>query len=256
MKFGYHTLTWANYYKDYGIDRPVKEIKEAGFSGIEFVEPLSGLGRADAFKALLRKEAMQAASLSLGLNMDPHDNSDVEEAQSRIDLARELGISDVMLCGGWRGRDEAKPDSAYKILAAKINICADYAARSDMNIAFHPHKDTIVETEQDIEKLLTFTDKIKLCPDIAHLTACGSDPVSVIERFREMITYVHFKDWDVEKDDFVELGRGEVDIMKCLGALKDIGYAGWIVVELDRTSMTPLESARISADYLKKAGVL
>lgn len=256
MKFGYHTLTWANTYKNYEIEQPVREIKEGGFAGIEFVEPLSRLGNAALLKALLKREGIEIASLSLGLNMDPHDNSDVEEVQSRIDFAKEFGISDLMLCGGWRGQDEPKIDSAYKILADKINACANYAARFNMNIAFHPHKNTIVETKEDIEKLLTFTDKFKLCLDIAHLTACGSDPVDVIERFKDITTYMHFKDWDVEKDDFVELGRGEVDIMKCLETLRNVGYDGWVVVELDRTTATPLESSRISADYLRKAGVL
>jgi inosose dehydratase len=256
MKFGYHTLTWANAYKNYDIGQTIREIKESGFSGIEFMEPLSMLGNAAALKIMLEREGIEIVSLSLGLNMDPHNNSDVEEAQLRIDFAKEFGIQDLMLCGGWRGQDEPKIDSAYKILADKINACAAYSARFNINIAFHPHKDTIVETEKDIEKLLTFTDKFKLCPDIAHLTACGSDPVNVIERFKDIITYVHFKDWDVEKDDFVELGRGEVDIMKCLETLKNVGYDDWVVVELDHTTATPMESCGISAEYLKRAGVL
>ena len=39
MKIGYQTLTWTNFYDDYNIQQPIREIKEAGFSGIEFIEP-------------------------------------------------------------------------------------------------------------------------------------------------------------------------------------------------------------------------
>jgi len=256
MRFGYHTLTWANAYKNYGIERPIKEIKESGFSGIEFVEPLSLLGNAGDLEKILGRENMQAVSLSCGLNMNPKDDSDIEENISRIKFAHRFGIKDVMLCGGWSSADVKKIDEYYKILADKLNICCEYASKFKMNIAFHPHKDTIVETSEDIETFLRFTDKPKLCVDIAHLTACGSDPVEGIERFKDIVTYVHFKDWDIEKDVFVELGRGDVDIMKCLETLIKIRYDGWVVVELDHTAATPLESAKISADYLKKAGVL
>ena len=32
----------------------------------------------------------------------------------------------------------------------------------------------------------------------------------------------------------MELGRGRVDVKGCVAALKDIGFDGWAIVELDR----------------------
>jgi inosose dehydratase len=256
MKFGYQTLTWANYYDKYEIEQPIKEIKEIGFEGIEFIEPLSKLGTPTALSQLLERAGLKVVSISCGLNMNPGDSSDIDETKMRVKFANELGIKEMMLCGGWRSDEVGKTEESYKILADKLNVCCEYASQFGMNIAFHPHKNTIVETREDIEGFLKFTDKFKLCLDIAHLAACGSDPAEAIRAFRDITTYIHLKDWDIEKDDFTELGRGEVDIMRCVAVLKEIGYNGWAVVELDRTTRTPEESARISADYLHRARLL
>ena len=39
-----------------------------------------------------------------------------------------------------------------------------------------------------------------------------------------------------------------------LATLEKINYTNWIIVELDRTSITPFESARISRDFLRGIG--
>ena len=59
MKFGYQTLTWANYYDKYEIEQPVREIKKIGFEGIEFIEPLSKLGTPTDLSRLLEKEGLK-----------------------------------------------------------------------------------------------------------------------------------------------------------------------------------------------------
>ncbi len=251
MKIGCQTLTWANYSGDYDVKKVIRKVGEIGFDGIEFIEPLSKLGSAESFKKVLDETGLAIASLSCNLNMELMDTSDIEETNKRVKFAGALGVKDIILCGGWRSNGIKKEDSAYKILAEKLDTCSKYAAGLNMNIAFHPHKDTIVETREDIEKLLQFTDKPKLCLDIAHLAACGDDPAELIKIFRDIITYMHLKDWDAKKRDFVELGKGGLDIKACLSALEEIGYNGWAVVELDRTSRTPEESAIINANYLR-----
>ena len=256
MKVGYQTLTWANYYKEYDIKEVVRKIGGIGFKGIEFIEPISKLGRPGPLQKILDKAGLEAASISCGLNMKPADTNDIDETNARVRFAGELGIKDAMLCGGWLTDGIKKEDSAYKLLAGKLDACCGYASGLKINIAFHPHKDTIVETREDIERLLRFTDKPKLCLDIAHLAACGSDPIEAIKKFRDITTYIHLKDWDIEKENFVELGRGDVDITGCLSALDEIGYNGWAVIELDRTSTTPEESAKVNAEYLRKAGLI
>jgi len=70
------------------------------------------------------------------------------------------------------------------------------------------------------------------------------------------------KDWKENKqvrnywEHFVELGQGElgIDFPSFLTKLEQIGYDGWVTVELDSTTRTPLESAKISRQYLHELG--
>ena len=47
-----------------------------------------------------------------------------------------------------------------------------------------------------------------------------------------------------------------VDFPAIFGALREAGFDGWVVVEIDVTTKpTPKESLRISRDYLKGLGL-
>jgi inosose dehydratase len=58
---------------------------------------------------------------------------------------------------------------------------------------------------------------------------------------------------------WVELGRGKVDLRAVFAVLEKVRFKGWAVVELDRVpdpSRTPKECAAINRDYLtQKIGV-
>ncbi|HYW88655.1 MAG TPA: TIM barrel protein [Chloroflexota bacterium] len=54
---------------------------------------------------------------------------------------------------------------------------------------------------------------------------------------------------------FTELGRGCLDVPGLLGALRDTGYDGWLMIELDSTWLPPAESARTSREYLRSLGL-
>ena len=52
---------------------------------------------------------------------------------------------------------------------------------------------------------------------------------------------------------WVELGRGRVDVKGCAAALKDVGFDGWAIVELDRVvdpGGTPKASAEANRAFV------
>ena len=60
------------------------------------------------------------------------------------------------------------------------------------------------------------------------------------------------KDMDPKtKEITVELGRGNVDFKRILAKSKQAGVQHYFV-EQDRSTMSPLESIKISMDYMKK----
>ncbi len=145
-----------------------------------------------------------------------------------------------------------------------------------LRTVFHHHCATFVETPQEIDALMQATDPalVGLCLDTGHATYGGGSPLDLLERHRDRIWHVHFKDceprvaerarqgeWDYQaalrNGVFCELGKGSVDFRTLLRTLERSGYDGWIVVEQDVLPGmgAPLDSASRNRGYLRKLGV-
>ncbi len=75
-----------------------------------------------------------------------------------------------------------------------------YLAKSRFGLAlvFHPHAETHVEYEDQIELFLEQTDpaRVSLCLDTGHHAYRGGDPVAFMRKHHKRITYLHFKSID------------------------------------------------------------
>ena len=145
---------------------------------------------------------------------------------------------------------------------------------------FHPHSAGWVETPAETDRFLAETDPaaIGIVFDTGHYLfgAGGAGPsvIEAMERWRDRIWYIHFKDSDLglarrSREEgwgyfdglragiFSELGRGDVDFPAVVRWLRDHGYDGWIVVEQDVLPGmgTPKESARRNREYLATLGL-
>jgi inosose dehydratase len=256
FKIGCHILTWGNYLRDYSLKDALCEIKEAGYDGVEIYDVLPGLGSAALLKAQLNEAGLELASLSANVRVTSDAKSDIADAKEKAYFAGQFGVKALMVTGGWKNDGLSKDVKSYKVLCKRLDSLAEYSSELNVRIAFHNHLDTIVEEERDIKNLLEFSGSVKLCVDTGHLAAAGSDPAAVIERYHSSVALVHLKDWDPAIRDFVELGRGILchNIKNILASLEKINYTSWIIAELDRTSSTPFESARISRDFLRGMG--
>jgi inosose dehydratase len=179
-----------------------------------------------------------------------------------IAILRGLG-AEYLVCGGGppaNGSPHAAED--YRAMASALEeigrICVEYG----LQLCYHPHLDTFVETAEQLDRLADASDPelVGLCLDPAHLVLKGDDPVAALERHVERVRYVHLK--DVAHGDltglrgleryeaFTELGEGRVDLVGMVDVLRRNDYSGPLVVELDYTKRTPRESAEISKRFL------
>ena len=149
-----------------------------------------------------------------------------------------------------RARTAGRSDAARRLdrdAAARLrDTLAEIRAIADgcgLRALVHPHAGTHIEFADEVEPLL---DVLELCLDTGHWLYAGHDPVRAVERWAERIPYVHLKDLDrsrlagdfwgaVQAGAFRPLGEGDLDLRALLGALARSGYAGWAVVEQDRT---------------------
>ena len=144
-------------------------------------------------------------------------------------------------------------DAEWQRFAEGVDRVARRAADHGLVTAFHPHAATYIETPAELEALLARTDPslVGLCLDTGHAVYGGGDPVAIARRHAARIRHVHLKDvrarvlaraasgeldfaTAVAAGVFAPLGAGDVDLRGTLGALRDAGYDGWLVVEQDR----------------------
>ena len=201
IKIGCHTLTWANFYqgKEYDIKEVLKDIKKLGYDGAELVEPLSMFGEADSFKEYLHTLGLELVSLSCSLD---------DEAKHRIDFLTKFDSDVVMIYTGHLSKSRRREGVMVQSLRNDLGTLAEYAEKQNIHVALHPHKNTLIENKDDLEEFYAEKTPVKLCLDIAHIAACGSDPLEVLREFKNKIAYIHLKDYDVLGKEFVELGRG------------------------------------------------
>jgi inosose dehydratase len=141
-------------------------------------------------------------------------------------------VLDLLEAGG--GRVPVLADTGPRdgeMDTAEVQKAADLCRARGFEPAFHPHMGTRVETPAEIQVLLESTD-VGLVLDTGHLLRGGGDPVRAVREWGDRVVHVHLK--DVRDDVFCELGSGEVDLDGVLGALRERGYEGWLVIEQDR----------------------
>jgi len=239
--------TWANAPRNYGLREVLSEVKEAGFEGVELGSSLDFLGPADLLQTLLDELGLKMASLVVPTL--------AADARERIDYAAAFGVTVLMVGGGARPKGRPVEKIDMRPYADALCDLANYAGRYGMCLAQHTHPDSITGTTEESLMLLDMVpESVGITADVAHLQQAGSDPVRAIYRFGERLRHVHLKDYKIDTDELVELGRGAVDLAGVMRACRDVGYQGWYSVELDHSRTTPLESAKMSRHFLKEMG--
>ena len=182
------------------------------------------------------------------------------------------------------GYDVPRPvldDTGWQVLLTNLDRLAVLASRVGITATLHPHMGTMVETPDDVGRVLAGSG-IGLCLDTGHLLIGGSDPVAVATEHAGRIRHTHLKDVDaswarrvrsgevtytdaVRRGMYRPLGQGDLDIAAIVAALERAGYDGWYVLEQDTIlagppgpgghpapgGSDPMADARASIEHLK-----
>jgi inosose dehydratase len=152
-------------------------------------------------------------------------------------------------------------------------LAGDYG----VNLQFHPHADSHVETQAQTERFLQETDPaaVNLCLDTGHLAYRRADCVQIINEFPDRIGYVHIKQMDpaiveqAEREDLafgqaVAMGasceppQGLPDVPSVVQALSGLDAEIFVVVEQDMYPAPfdrPKPIAERTFSYLRGTGI-
>ena len=146
-------------------------------------------------------------------------------------------------------------DALWQAYAQRLNAFGAHLLQTyGLQLAYHHHMGAYVESPADIDQLMALTDpaKVFLLYDTGHAFYGGaSDPVALLQKHLPRVVHVHCKDvrvpviqqarndnWSflngVLNGIFTVPGDGSIDYRAVLGALRNAGYTGWLVVEAEQ----------------------
>lgn len=160
----------------------------------------------------------------------------------------------------------------WATLLSNLDRLAQIADDAGLLAVLHPHVGTMVETREDVDRVLAGSS-VPLCLDTGHLLIGGTDPLELAKAVPHRIKHAHLKDVDaalaarvragevsytdaVRAGIYTPLGTGDIDISGIVSVLCDNGFDGWFVMEQDTildgepTDEGPLRDVRTSVTYL------
>ena len=169
-------------------------------------------------------------------------------------------------------------EDAWKRLVDKVDeVARDTRKRFGLQTVFHPHAETHVEYEDQIERLMEATDPsvVSFCLDTGHHAYRGRDPISFMRKHHRRIPYLHLKSVDREKQKeveekgitfapavgagvFCEPSVGAVDFEAFRDVLQEIDFNGFAIVEQDLYPCefdVPFPIAKRTRQYLRDVGI-
>lgn len=228
------------------------DIAAAGYQGVEvFDGNLLDQSAAD-LRRLFEDNGLSLVAAYSGANFIFDDilAEEMDRIRRAADRTAELGAPHFVVGGGAKRFDGTR-DGDYGKLGAALEKVAGLARERGLTAHYHPHLSTIVEGPDEVRRVFAETS-IHFCPDTAHLAAAGGDPAEMIREHAERISYVHLKGLQREPFAFTPLDRGDLDSAPIVRALRDIGFDGWVTVELDAWD-DPRGGAELSRAYLDNA---
>ncbi|ABI76592.1 2-keto-myo-inositol dehydratase [Hyphomonas neptunium ATCC 15444] len=266
MRFGASPIAWSNddmpeLGADTSLDTCLTDIRETGYSGAE-------LGRKFPRNSQALLPILKQHQLSLvggwysGHLLTRSAAEEIEALQDHMALLKACG-SEVFIFAECSNAIHGSMDLGlsqkpylsppqWREFGTRLTEVADYIAAQGFRFAYHHHTGTVVETSTDLECFLAETGpSVGLTLDTGHAFVGGIDCPDLIRKHPGRIAHVHCKDVrlgifeNIRQNDasfltgvlagmFTVPGDGDIDYTPIFGALADIRYDNWIIIEAEQ----------------------
>ncbi|MFP3122093.1 myo-inosose-2 dehydratase [Ectobacillus funiculus] len=287
IKLGIAPIAWTNddlpeLGGENTFEQCVSEMALAGFTGSEVGNKYPR--DTEILKKALSLRGLQIASawFSAFLTTKPLEET-VEAFIEHRDFLHAMGAKVIVVSEQGKSVQgqavpvyKAKPvftEEEWKLLVDGLHRLGELAAEKDMDIVFHHHMGTGIQTTEEIDKLMELTDPklVSLLFDTGHLVFSGENPIHVLKKHLPRIKHVHLKDIrpevvaHVKEEDlsflqavkagaFTVPGDGGIEFAEVFTILAASDYKGWFVVEAeqDPALANPLAYALKARRYISE----
>ncbi|WCN12229.1 myo-inosose-2 dehydratase [Marinomonas mediterranea] len=285
VRLGINPLSWTNDdLPTLGAGTPLEtclsEGKQAGFSGFELGQKFPR--DPEVLDPILKEHGLDLVSgWFSGELLSRSVEEEIEAIKPHLHLLKSLGAKAMVYCevtGCIHGDIDTPLSHRPRLteeqiaeLGEKLTKVADFTLSEGVQIAYHHHMGTVIQTEEEVDLLMKHTGpSVGLLLDTGHMTFAGGSPYAVQEKHADRINHVHCKDMrpEILKDAlnrdlpflramlngaFTVPSDGFIDYGRLFKQLKASNYSGWLVVEAEQDPSVahPLTYATLGANGLK-----
>jgi len=271
MKVAYTVWTWAmdpfngfakaqtKELNKVQFEKACREISFLGYEGVENFNIITDTyeDSPEELKEVLKKYNLTLTAIYTYLKFDWEN--EVIMAERCIKLLNAIGC-DILNLQAPKHSPTGTTKEEIEDTIRKANIIGKMCTEHGVKLCFHPHWGSTIEKEHEIEMFAkgTASKDVHFCIDTAHTQLMDMNPITIIEKYKDRIEYIHFKDVDPDvtitperpMNRFRAVGQGTVDFKGIYKKLKEIGYDGTICVELDYPIICNFQSAQTSRRYI------
>ena len=275
-RVGITTNTRGGWEKDVFLS--FREAREAGYRNVEsFIHYFVNYwDQPEELQKKIDEIGVRFVTISNGAPMETHFEDPAKHEKLIADHMRlirfikKFGCTHLKINLGPR-RPEGTTDADLKNISQVLNQLGKMISAEGLKFAIHAHMWSQFENRREIDYVLGHTDPkhVWFVLDTGHITMAGIDPVELTRTLGHRIVEFHMKDTkrenrggakkrldrpDLMTDPcFFPLGEGGVDFPAIKAHLDEIGWRGWLTVELDTSPYRPpKESARMSREYIER----
>jgi hexulose-6-phosphate isomerase len=248
-------------YQGYEID--IGDFGNTGL-GLHWPEQFTAQRVAAAGKAA-GKAGIEISSLCLGVlwrfspsSPDPSVRAQAAEIiRQSAPLAALVSAKVILLPVGQP--DSLSPEQARDNLVNLLKECVPAAERAGVIYAVENVGQALAHTAADLIEIVTRVSSpaCQVYYDVGNATAQGANPAADMRLLGERIAMMHVKDFRRAegRGQVVTIGEGSVDFAGVARAAREIGYHGYLTLEVPGTTETADEVARRSREALIRYGL-
>jgi sugar phosphate isomerase/epimerase len=276
----------TNAFKRYSLEDSIREIAKVGYSGVEILcdiphayAPSFKDDQVRSLKKTLALYNMQISNLNaftLYAIGDTYHPSWIEDSREMriehtiecIRLAKRIGAKHLSTEPGGPVVAPPLPSSSQqqqqqqyqdisrleKMFLDGLTRVARMAEEEDIKVLIEPEPGLLIENSRQFKNFVTKINNskyIRLNFDISHFYCVNEDPAKVVYELSDYIEHFHLADIAHTRiHNHLIPGKGSIDFRSVFDAMDDIGYRGFVTVELYPYQDNPIYAAKEAYSYL------
>jgi sugar phosphate isomerase/epimerase len=270
MKFAFST----NAFRRYSLDESIRILAAAGYEGVEIMADVPHAyplhlddGDIEGIRKTIHDNHLAISNINAFMHHadgDTYHPSWIEDDPALrakrvdytmrcIDLAAKLGARTISTEPGGPLQSMTR-EEGLRLFKEGLAAVAGSAREKGVRILIEPEPGLLIENSSQFLDLFDHLDSkvFGVNFDVGHFFCVGEDPARLIRKMSGIIHHFHLEDIAPTRvHHHLQLGKGAVNIPEVLKTIEEIGYEGFVTVELYTYEDCPGEAALEALKYLR-----